>query len=281
MKKFIPIFLISFVFAVTNNITPKISRVGKTIGDKINYSFTIDNFSLIPSFNLSFKDPSKNEDILVVTQSIKNKNNKLFYRAEIISFKTGKIVFPSFNILENYIQSIAVTVDSVLKPKVTPNFIENYPPYSEYSDLILLVIILVMILAGYYSWKTYQQKQEELKKILTPEQKHNLWVELKNIFTQENIENIKLYYFNSSEKLKLFVEKVLGLKVTELTTRELKEFIRDKELLGKDNLFDALESTDLVKFAKYIPTAEEIKNYQKTALQFLEKHEPKTETPNA
>lgn len=282
MKKqlIITALFLANLFAVTNNIIPRVEGKNRTIGEKIYYGFKIKNIEGLPSFNLSFKDPSQNEDILVVTQSIKNIKRELSYRAEIIPFKTGLLVFPSFNILNNQITSVKVTINSVLKPKVTPNFIENYQPYQDYSDLLLMAVIILFGLVGYFYWQNLKKKIAEQKKILTPLQKLHIWQELFDIFSQERPAELKKYYFQSSERLKYFVEKILFINIVDLTFREIKELLTKKELLEKQTLLDALDLAEPVKFAKYLPNDDEFKTYQKAALQFLNANRPAEEVQN-
>lgn len=281
MKKvLVVVLLLANLFAVTNNIIPRVEGENRTIGEKIYYGFKIKNIEVLPSFNLSFKDPSKNEDILVVTQSIKNIKKELSYRAEIIPFKTGAIVFPSFNIFNNQIMSVKVTINSVLKPKVTPNFIENYQPYQDYADLLLVAVLVLFGLAGYFYWQNLKKKIEEQQKILTPLQKLNAWQELVDIFSQERPAELKKYYFQSSERLKYFVEKILFINIVDLTFREIKELLNKKELMEKQSLLAALELAEPVKFAKYLPSEEEFKNYQSLARQFLNVNRPAEEVQN-
>jgi hypothetical protein len=282
MRRFLVlvILLSANLLAVTNNIVPSVEAKNRTIGEKIYYGFKIKNIEVLPSFNLSFKDPSKNEDILVVTQSIKNRKRELSYRAEIIPFKTGAIVFPSFNILNNQINSVKVTINSVLKPKVTPNFIENYQPYQDYSDLLLIAVLILFGLAGYFFWQSLKKKIAEQKKILTPVQKLEIWQELITIFSQERPAELKKYYFQSSERLKYFVEKILFINIIDLTVREIKDLLAKKELPEKQALLDTLELAEPVKFAKYLPSEEEFKNYQSLARQFLNANRPVEEVQN-
>ena len=50
-----------------------------------------------------------------------------------------------------------------------------------------------------------------------------------------------------------------------------------KELKAKELLLEIMQSADLVKFAKYTPTTEEVKEYKNNTLQFLKEHEPSLE----
>jgi len=262
-------------------VIPEVSRTGQKIGDKLNYSFTIKNSSAVPSINLSFKDPSQNQDILIVTQSVKTLQNELIYSAELIPFKTGAIVFPSFNINNIQVSSVRVTVNSILNPKTTPNLSEHYPPYQDYSDLILGATILIFILVFFLGWKNYQTAKALRETSLSPEQKHEVWEKVWRIFAEETPVDIKLYYFQSSEKLKEFVEKIIGLKITELTTRELDCFLKESTLAEKEAFLLAMSQADPVKFAKHFPESAEVKEYQSRARKFLAAHEPQREVADA
>ena len=60
----------------SSKITPTLTKGKKTIGDVITYRYVLPNVTGVPSISLSFVDPSGNEDVVVLTQSVTVKNNR-------------------------------------------------------------------------------------------------------------------------------------------------------------------------------------------------------------
>jgi len=288
-RSFLILFYIfsSFAFAVTPNptqnihhIVPSISKGNKTIGDHIFYSFRLKELPFVPSFSISFQDPSNNQNILLVTQSITEKRNgQLKYQAEVIPFVTGALNFPSFNIFNNYIEPISITINSVIDTSASINLQPSYTPFQDYSDITLFLLIIVIAIIAFLLYRNFQQYQRKKDLIITPEKARNLWQEVANLFAKDVPEaETKYYYFESSELLKEYVSKVLKLEIRELTTIEINLYLKSKKLPGKELLLDILSAGDPVKFAKHLPGKDEISSYQKKALDFLKKNEPQVES---
>jgi len=275
------IFSVLFAEAVIETVTvnPLIKAKDPTVGGHLFYSFELKNIPFQPSLNISFADPSKNEEIMIVTQNVEQTgDNNYKYYAEIVPFKVGVINFPSFNIFNTYVEPAAVTISSVIEKGTTVNLQESYLPYQDYSDLILLFVLILSVVIIYYAVKEHRLKKAAAAQIITPEQAHQLWQELRQIF-QEDVapEAIKKYYFYSSEQLRSFITKFLKFDVMELTSSEIRIYFKNKELHNEGLLFEVLESADLVKFAKYLPVQEEIAEYQRKALAFIDEYEPQQE----
>jgi len=257
-------------------ISPRIKRSGSLIGDEIDYSFKIKSAPMIPSFSIKFDDPSGNNDILVVTESIYvYKNNGFKYSTTLTPFKTGVIAFPSFNIFHYHIETVTVNVESILDLSNTVNLKENYRPIQDYSDIILLLMIFfIMALIALLLYRYFKQRIKNIQTI-TPEKANELWQELYQIFIKEPASGeLKQYYFNSSQQLKEYVTKVMGYRIIELTTYEIRELIKHKMISEQEKLIEALEVSEPVKFAKYTPTKDDLSQYQRSARDFLQANKP-------
>jgi len=295
MRKIILILLVlqffTFLYSITSDekqinnsnlkkITPLISNYkNKTIGDPIIYRYKLPGMPFIPSISLSFKDPSKNEDILIVTQSVYRKGKDVIFYSKIIPFKTGKILLPSVNILNYYVEPVSVTVNSVIDTSVTVSLQADYFPYQDYLDLIVFFIIVMTILLVYFIFRYLRKVNLNKKQCLTPKQKHQIWREACTYFSVSDIpKDIKDYYIKGSKILKNFIKIELSLDILDLTNKEIKDFLENKDLEGKDLLFNFFLGTDFIKFAKYIPTMDEFNQLQKDVLSFLKLYEPLKES---
>jgi hypothetical protein len=186
------------------------------------------------------------------------------YTAVVIPYRVGVLRFPS----------ASLTVNSVIDRRVSINLQPDYLPYQDYSDFILLGFLIVFTCVGYIVRKRWQKnKATIIPAKLTIDQKYKLWAETAELF-QKDAGDIKTYYYQTSEKLKFFFDRVLGFDTAEKTSLEVKEQLRNITLEGKDIFLTILETADWVKFAKYIPPADEQKEYRRLARQFLELHKP-------
>jgi len=259
-------------------IIPIISKSKKFVGDEFSYTYILPQTPSVPSINLSFSNPSDNESILVVTQSVKAHHKGIQYQAHIISFKTGVIQFPSANIFDYHIEPVSVTIDSVISPGTTVNFKADYPPYQSYADVWLGLFILLLIAGIFFGYRFFRKYRTTQQSILTPEKVHAIWEQTMAYFSKQDMPlDVKPYYAASSEKLKTFLKIGVHIDILDLTGREIKSYFKTHPLQGETELLDCLDASDMVKFAKYTPTHEEFQHYQTTALKFLSMHEPSLE----
>lgn len=269
-------------------VTPVIKRSGKYLGDKINYSFIIKNVPSVPSFSLKFESTSTNNivsketsiptlnEVLIVTENIgRYKKNGFKYQTTIIAFRTGVINFPSFNIFDYHVKAVSVNVASFLEKNNSVNLQEDYPPFNSYLDLIIFLSCIALV-TTIISIITHKKKQSNVA--ITPEKAKDLWLAVYQLFTKPltEINDLKKYYFNSCEQLKEYVTKVLGISISELTTYEIIQLLKQNPLAQKQSLIEALLLSDPVKFARYLPTPTEFDDYQKLGQDFLNSNQPQT-----
>jgi len=85
--------------------------------------------------------------------------------------------------------------------------------------------------------------------------------------------DVKEYYVGMSDCVRRYIERVFNLKAPEMTTEEFLNSLRESQALSleqKDLLKEFLNACDLVKFAKYKPTGDEMETVYKTAKRFVE-----------
>lgn len=147
-------------------------------------------------------------------------------------------------------------------------FYPNYPLELDWLQFILWLIFVCALAVGlYYTYKYLRERSKQKPEVITPEQKRSVWQETHNLFTRDVPADIKKYYFETSEALSAY------LGFAELTTAE----IREKQFAEAATLVQALTLADLVKFAKYIPMAEETDQYRRQALMVLAANKPAEE----
>ena len=87
---------------------------------------------------------------------------------------------------------------------------------------------------------------------------------------------VKLYYLELSEILRVYFEKRYGILAVESTTFEIMRALKDQDLpkgLG-DKIHYVLSSADLAKFAKWVPSPEEIAGINKKSEEIVRETAP-------
>jgi len=93
---------------------------------------------------------------------------------------------------------------------------------------------------------------------------------------------VREFYFEMSRILREFIEGEFGLRAAEETTEEfLDELTRDARFSGETKalLTRFLEHCDLVKFAKYAPSEDEVRETGRVAREFVERSAAASATP--
>ncbi len=252
------------------------------IGDQINYSI-----KLFPDNNEKTILPLINDSLgkfLVVSKSkidtlIENKKKVLSQKIILTSFDSGLYIIPEleFGFISGtdttFFKSNAFSVKISSVPVDTSKPIKDIKPIMDlpfaFMDYLWYIIIGLTIIAlvffGYYLLKKWKPKvKEELPydpkipahvkalKDLNELERQKLW--------QKGY--IKEYYSRLSDIIRLYLERRFAFLAMESTTNEIlsyfTQFISSSEITKQLKIL--LEQSDLVKFAKLIPSPEENSN---------------------
>jgi hypothetical protein len=138
---------------------------------------------------------------------------------------------------------------------------------SNYAFLIIiagaaLLIILVFLLVRYWRKRALTRP----RRMLVPKPAHQIAYEALQALQAKNLPGlgkIKEYYYELSDIIRHYIENRFDIRAPEMTTEEfLFSLSLSDELASahKDLLKDFLNLCDIVKFAKYGPTGQEIQN---------------------
>ncbi len=142
------------------------------------------------------------------------------------------------------------------------------PPLFFKADYTILIIILALIIIAaaalliIYLLKKRQHKKP--KETIPPKKAHEIAYELLNRLKAKNLPasgRVKEYYFEISKIVRSYIENRFSLKAPEMTTEEFLYSLKDSGILSgaqKNLVKEFLSQCDMVKFAKYGPTEEEI-----------------------
>ena len=243
--------------------------------------------------NVIFPEKLENLTKLEVVKDIKidTFKNSLIKKYLMTGFDSGAFYIPTQQI---FIKNRAYLSDSVLinvatiavdtsqqKPfpiksiQTEPLVYDDFKPY-------LIWVVLALLLIGLFIYYLKTRKKPEIKEIETvdilPPYQEALekLQELDDKLLWQNNE-IKKYYSELTEIVRVFIEKELEIPALEITTFELISLLSDyntpkninitKETVRKLNAL--LQEADLVKFAKSTPLSHEIEEDRRVAEKVL------------
>ena len=143
-----------------------------------------------------------------------------------------------------------------------------------------LVVLAVVIAVAFYLKRKKQGRQETIKP------PHVLaFEEIEKLEQEKLIEKgvVKEHYFRLSEIFRRYIENRFHVPAVEQTTQEL--FPETKNLAGvsssaKENTQNFLNYTDMVKFAKYAPTNDEVESNRTKAITVINETKKEETAPN-
>jgi hypothetical protein len=300
-KFVIQIIIVSYLLSFSAWSQSKISissSVNKTtiyIGDLITYSVKIthdeDVEVLLPSLGANLGgfeirdyhefEPRKVEDKIV---------HQVDY--VISTFDVGDFEIPpiavGYKVLPDTVEqimkteSIKIVVES-MKPSEDGDIREIKPPWEisfNWKPIVIIGIIaffaILFVIAFIYVIKKRKKGEAIIPKKLEPQRPpHEIaYEELQRLADSDLLETgqIKLYYSEVSDIIRRYLEGRYQIIAMEMTTTEVLDQLRATEI--EENHFgffvQFLESCDLVKFAKYIPTETENEEIMKLAIQIVD-----------
>jgi hypothetical protein len=248
--------------------------------------------------NVIFPEKLENLTSLEVVKDVKidTFKNSLIKKYLMTGFDSGAFYIPTQQI---FIKNRAYLSDSVLinvatvavdttKQKMFPiKAIQSEPlVYDDFKPYIIWVVLAILLI-GLFIYYLKNRKKPEIKEVeiintLPPfEEALEKLQELDNKLLWQNNE-IKKYYSELTEIIRVFIEKELEIPALEITTHELVSLLSDynnpknikpaKETIRKLNAL--LQEADLVKFAKSTPLSHEIEEDRRDAEKVLNDLKP-------
>ncbi len=248
--------------------------------------------------NVIFPEKLENLISLEVVEDIKidTFKNSLIKKYLMTGFDSGAFYIPTQQIFiknraylsDSVLINVATVVVDTTKQKMFPiKAIQTEPlVYDDFKPYIIWVV-LALLLIGLFIYYLKNRKTPEIKEVeiintLPPfEEALEKLQELDNKLLWQNNE-IKKYYSELTEIVRVFIEKELEIPALEITTHELVSLLSDynnpknikpaKETIRKLNAL--LQEADLVKFAKSTPLSHEIEEDRRDAEKVLNDLKP-------
>ncbi len=270
------IFIVVNVQAQTISVASYTDTTDYLVGDFINYEIEVVTRKNIEVISPSFPDTLTQLELIareepVLTEDEKSKTT--IYKFIFAGYDSVQAVIPSV------IVKYRTTGDSSYKKIVTDSVVVNIHtvrvstaeeikdvkspitiPYDWKWLLLWAAIALLIIVAGYFSYKKYKQKKSEQpveKKIIIIPPHVKALAALEKLDNEQLWQNgfIKDYHSRITEIIRNYFEERFDLPAMELTTTETIHHlkgIKEKDII-LDITYNFLSNADLVKFARFQP----------------------------
>ena len=278
-------------------LVAKLNKTNLSIGDPFIYTITLYQLDKTPVTVLKpGKKVFKNLNFINLTEKIKFlKNNikatEFNYYLQIKDI-TG-VIIPEFvttsSKITSKIPSFQLKVLSSLDKKQKMKDIHDIKPIETFfifNYWILLIPILVLITAStliYIILKIFKKKKRNIPVVIIPPH----LVALENLEKLKHsdlktFEEIKIFYTNISDIMRIYIEDRFSVNAIEKTTEEINTELNSipLELKSKTLIKSILINSDLVKFAKYYPVKDEAVSCLNKSIDFVEITKPKEEINN-
>lgn len=265
---------IIFLSLIQIEVKSYVDRDTVTIGDEIKYTLEIKKKPTIKVTLPELKENLGNFDLK--RHNIKKSKKRIDATYILAIFKTGSDTIPSIKIKydssEVETKKIPITVVSVLPENATePKDIKppkeipmNFIPFIIIiSAIIIISIILFLIMRR----KRKKKTEEEKEQIPAYE------IAYKRLDALKFESDVKKYYIKLSDIIRRYIEARYHIPGPLETTDELYRAMKKARIRLSiiETVRSFLDSCDLVKFAKYIPTTEEVQKDTLTGREIIDK----------
>ena len=147
---------------------------------------------------------------------------------------------------------------------------------SGYAWLWQLLILLAVAVAAFLLWRWWKNRKTNI--VLPPPVPAHVRAKQKLEEALVLITQPKPFVIAVSDTARTYLEERFDFHAPERTTEEFLHELQGTDLLlpdQKESVGDFLESCDLVKFAKYEPGENELRELHSSALRLVEETEPK------
>jgi hypothetical protein len=281
-------------------VKAKVNKKEILIGDHLRYAVVAEFPKGLQVAFPELEDKLGSFDILSrskkVGRPVFSGKERLELHMVVSAYERGEHVIPAFPALyidqegkTNFAvsESIKVTVKGVLKGRITPQ-LKDLKKQERLADpfLFLRRLFLVMLgVGGYFLYRFRerifgQRLQAVIAKLEPALPPHEEAINRLNDVVKNDVlgkSGIKEYYSIINEIMRHYLHRAFGLTTLEKTSDEiiaqLPKVAWPQGVPGQ--ITDFLQESDLVKFAKMIPSKNEISGFLSTAYDIVEQTKPK------
>ena len=272
--------------------------IGEQARIKLKVGVDADKNALLPIFEKEIVDGIEIVEKLPNDTQMLNDGKRLLITEEYIvtSFDSALYTIPAFEVLVDgmpyYSEELAMAV--YMMPVDTTNVEQFFPPkdiwttelqWEDYENSVYFSIILLLLIAA-ITWITIRYiSNKPIIRIVKIEPKlpaHKVALNeierIKSDATWRTSANSKEYYTALTDALRIYMSERFGFNAMEMTTEEIITSLlltKDKESIKE--LREILETSDLVKFAKFNPPMNENDRNLLNAIDFVNSTKPAAE----
>ena len=272
--------------------------IGEQARIKLKVGVDADKNALLPIFEKEIVDGVEIVEKLPNDTQMLNDGKRLLITEEYIvtSFDSALYTIPAFEVLVDgmpyYSEELAMAV--YMMPVDTTNVEQFFPPkdiwttelqWEDYENSVYFSIILLLLIAA-ITWITIRYiSNKPIIRIVKIEPKlpaHKVALNeierIKSDATWRTSANSKEYYTALTDALRIYMSERFGFNAMEMTTEEIITSLlltKDKESIKE--LHEILETSDLVKFAKFNPPMNENDRNLLNAIDFVNSTKPTAE----
>lgn len=282
-------------------VKAELDKAFLTIGDKLTYTVTVEH---APDIEVLSNIPAPASDILEIKkiEDISKKESKKVITGRkfiLTTYRLGEFILDpvtiQYRVKGQPIKSLQtnklyLTVRSVAggKPQEDIRDVKSVVPLEFRLPKWFWALLGVGVLGACYGIyrKFFHKKGDAVAETSPLTAEEEALLRLRELFETDLLKRglTKQYYLRLSEILRIFFEKRYKILAVELTTvetlRALKPLALDREIYQKIQY--VLESADLAKFAKWVPSPSEIMQIDRKAEEIVKESTPvPSDTPAA
>jgi len=268
------------------SVSADVDRKTIYIGDRIRFSVEAvsgkDYSAEFPQFpdnkigEMEIKDSGKQDRQSVFGKKICDR----WY--SITSYAVGKHTIPEVvvrfkpkrgkDLVEKKTKPIEISVVSVLPKDSAPSDIKDIKGPIAYKEINWPAIAVILAILS--AWPVFMIIRKMIRRVPSKLPHETALEEIEAVkggYAKGG--SIKDYYVDISDCIRRYIERVFKLKAPEMTTEEFLNSLKESSALDigqKDLLKNFLKACDLVKFAKYAPSAAEAESVYVSAKKFVE-----------
>lgn len=242
-----------------------------TVGDRFTVTYTV---SCANSAKVAGPLSEPLGPFAITGQALKTRAHQGYndhvYALTLAGFKPGETAVPPLRFLvQNGDRTdtltgdpVTVAIASVLSPKAEDiNEIKPPFPFPNYWLLLVPAAAVLLAVAAYLAWVLFRKLQRVREQARTP---LSPWDEalaaLAGLPVQQWLADgrVQQYYYSLSEILKRYIERRYEFNAAEQTSTEIIAEMKRLKTPFREEFVGFIRRADLVKYAKYRPTAEEL-----------------------
>ena len=277
-------------------VKAEVDKATFTIGERVEYRVTI---SYNPSLQILSSITPPSEDIFEIKEAhdfSEKQGEKIVMgrRFALTTYQLGEFILEPIviryrtekgeekSVQTNRLYLTVRSIDTSGKPMTDIRNVKGLMELSrKWKWLWFTLIFLVIVTAGAFYWWKWKNRPLEsdvsFQAALSLEDR--ILLELNKLFDSDLLRKgkIKEYFLTLSEILRRYFEARFQISAVESTTTEVLRDLKQKDLPKelREKIEETLETADLVKFAKWRPTASEIQKVNQLAKNIIEGARPK------